>query len=297
MNSFPGTVLIIGANGFLGQVLCNIPRPGLARIPVSRIASTKSKYRQMDITILEQVESVINEVAPEWVINTAAVTNVDWCEKNPKWARKVHVDGTRNLIQACEKAGSGLISISTNYVFDGVGNLYEEEDKPNPLNVYGQTKSDCESLALRADCKSIVVRTAVLYGYCPGCRPNFLTWAVGSLAHGKKIRVVTDEWANPTYVNELAKFLLMLCREDFQGLIHFGGQEFFTRYEMVKQICSCYSLDFTLVTPVTSSEMGQVARRPLRAGLKIERARKNFGWLMVPFEENLQNLAASIGTG
>ena len=295
MTPSPETVLVVGASGFLGRALCDVPAGGLRRIPASRTPLSMPGYRQVDIADSEQVEAVIGQVAPGWVIHTAAVTSVDRCEREPERARQVHVDGTRNLARACENAGSGLISISTNYVFDGARGPYGEEDEPNPLNVYGRTKLEGESCVLEAQCSSIVVRTAVLYGYRPGCRPNFLTWAAGALARGEKIRVVTDEWANPTCVDDLAIFLLALCRGDFRGLIHFGGQDFFTRYEMVQQICACYRLDLSLVTPVISSELGQEARRPLRAGLKIDRARKVFGRPIAPFSENIGRLAAAIG--
>ncbi len=106
---------------------------------------------------------------------------------------------------------------------------------------------------------------------------------------------MTDEWANPTCVDELAVFLLDLCRKDFRGLIHFGGVESLTRYEMVQQICAYFGLDVHLVAPVASAELGQMARRPLRAGLKMDRAWEIFDGRVGSFGENLRRLAASIG--
>ncbi len=287
-----------GASGFLGRVVCDVPSEEFKRIPAVRTRRPPfdaPSYQQMDITDAAQVDEVIGAVCPGWVINTAAETSVDGCEMAPEHARRVHVDGTRNLVRACERTGSGLITISTNYVFDGTEGFYGEEDTPRPLNVYGQTKLESEDRVLQAQCPGIVVRTAVLYGYRPGCRPNFVTWAAGALARGENIRVVTDEWTNPTYGDELAVFLLDLCRKDFRGLVHFGGADYLTRYEMVEQICACFDLDFQRVAPVVSEELGQKARRPLRAGLKVDRAREIFDGRVAPFGENLRRLANEVG--
>ena len=291
-------VIVVGASGFLGRALCDVPAGNLRRIPAVRTLRHPFSARvaqQMDITDPGQVDAVIGRVRPRWVINTAAETGVDGCEADPERAHRVHVDGTRNLVRACEKVGSGLVFISTNYIFDGIGGPYKEEDPPNPLNVYGRTKLEGEACVLEARCPGIVVRTAVFYGYRPDCRPNFVTWAAGALAREEHIRVVNDEWANPTCVDELAAFLLEICRGDFRGVVHFGGADFLTRYEMVQEICACFHLNANLVTPVTSDELGQRAQRPLRAGLTIDLARKLFGREIAPFRKNLRRLAERVG--
>lgn len=298
MGSEADTVLVVGASGFLGRALCDRPCRGLQRISAVRTPHPASEGRdiyRMDITDAAQVASVIGSVRPDWVINAAAETGVDRCEADPARARAVHVEGTRNLIRACEDTGCGLVTISTNYVFDGLEGPYGEADPPNPLSVYGRTKLEAEACALEAGCPSIVVRTAVLYGYREGCRPNFVTWALRALARREPIRVVNDEWANPTWVDELAGFLLGLCRQDFRGLIHFAGADYLTRYEMVQRICGRFDLDMDLVTPVTSAELGQQARRPLRAGLKLDRLRALFNPELASFEANLGRLRAAVG--
>ena len=298
MTSSPETVLIVGASGFLGGALCGLPDAGMRLVPTVRERRrqfTGDDCWQMDITDPAQVDSVIAAVRPRWVINTAAATSVDGCEEDPAWAHRVHVDGTRHLVRACERASCGLITLSTNYVFDGTAGPYGEDDEPDPPNVYGRTKLEAEHLVLGAGCPGAVVRTAVLFGYRPGSRPNFLTWAVGSLARGERIRVVTDERANPTLVDDLAAFLVFLCLRDFQGLIHFAGGELLTRYEMVEQICACFGLDDRLAIPVSSAELAQKAPRPLEAGLTIDRARRLFDRPISSFSENLQRLSARIG--
>jgi dTDP-4-dehydrorhamnose reductase len=275
MSAANNTVLIVGASGFLGRTLWEIPFDGLRRVPaVRRIRApySEGEAELVDITSARQVNEALQRVRPSWVINTAAETGVDACESDPDRAYRLHASGTEILVRACEDVGSGLITISTNYVFDGGNGPYREDDEPNPPNVYGSTKLEGERCALRATCPSVVVRTAVLYGYRPGCRDNFVTWAYGQLVRGGRISVVTDEWSNPTWADELAHFLLCLCSGSHSGVIHFAGRNYMTRYEMVENLCDCYGLDFGLVSPVTSEQLGQPARRPLRAGLRVEKA-------------------------
>jgi len=279
-------LLIIGASGFLGHALCDMPSDEWVRVAASR--NGQEDHRVVDLTEPDQVLAVVEDVEPKWVINTAAMTSVDGCEHDPKLARAVHVGGTRNLVRACEQTGCGLVNLSTNYVFDGKDGPYGEQDSARPANVYGQTKLEGETIVLNANCPGIVVRTAVLYGFHPGCRPNFVTWAISALAQGEAIRVVTDEWANPTLVDELAQFILSLCRTDFQGVVHFAGADFLTRFAMVRQICTVFGFDSGLVTPITSAEFGQPAERPLRAGLKMDLAKTLCDITPASFDDNLK---------
>ena len=284
------TVLIVGASGFLGRALCDVPFEGLRRIPAARrprAPYSTSDCVRIDVTDADSVREAISRVRPDWVINAAAEAGVDRCERNPDLARRVNVCGTRNLVRACEDAAAGLVTVSTNYVFDGLAGPYAETDPTNPVNVYGQTKLDAEVPLLASSCRGVVVRTAVLYGYRAGCRPNFVTWALASLLRGEAIRIVTDEWANPTNVDELAAFLLGLCRGDFRGVVHFAGPEYMSRYEMVIRICRCLNLDEKMVVPVTSRELGQTAPRPPGAGLKIDLARGRFNPVLRSFSDNL----------
>ncbi len=291
-------VLVVGASGFLGRALCDVSDQDLLRIPTVR--SVSSAYpgpvdHMVDITDPEQVDRVVETVRPAWVINAAAETGVDRCEEDPDRAYRVHVEATENLARACERAGSGLVFMSTNYVFDGTQGLYGESDTPNPLGVYGRSKLEGEARVLEASCPGIVIRTAVLYGYREGCRPNFVTWAAGALARREPIRVVTDEWANPTLVDELASFILGLCRRGFNGVVHFAGADFLSRFDMVEQVCHRFGLDLGLVTPVTSSELAQKARRPPRAGLRIDLARTVTDESIGSFRDNLRRLPRTIG--
>lgn len=295
MTSSPATVLIVGASGFLGRVLMTWPAEDLHRVPASRAGEG---HVRIDLTDPESIRRAVDEVGPDCVIHAAAFTSVDGCETAPEDAQRIHVDGTRHLAEACESAGARLLSLSSNYVFDGRDGPYAETDPPSPLNVYGSTKLDGERAVLGSGERSLVVRTAVLYGFAPGAHLNFVTWAASELASKRQIRVVTDEWANPAFVDELANFLLTFCRDTVRPLderiIHFAGADFLTRYEMVNAICGAFDLDERLVQPVTSADLDQKANRPLRAGLRIDLAKSIYPGRIASFDENLQMLASRI---
>ena len=284
-------ILIVGATGFLGQTLAQFApsewecvwgsRRGHGHIPI-------------DLTDGRSVASTLASVRPKWVINTAAMTSVDGCERDPDQARTVHVTGTEYLVRACEEADCGLITLSTNYVFAAESGLYHEGDLPNPPNVYGQTKLEGEARVLAADCRGIVIRTAVLYGHRPGSRPNFVTWAIGALQKGETLRVVTDEWSNPTYVNDLSSFIWGLCHSDFEGVVHYAGRDFLTRYEMVMHICNRFGFDIDRVIPTTSASFGQPAKRPLRAGLCTELAQSLSESRPTRFDDALSEIQKAI---
>jgi dTDP-4-dehydrorhamnose reductase len=285
------TILVTGATGFLGRTLCRLRPEGVRLVPASR---SGEGHIRLDLTDSESVLRAVEEAAPECVIHTAAFTSVDGCEADPEAARRVHVDGTRALVEACEKSGAYLIALSSNYVFDGRSGPYAEEDAPNPLNVYGSTKLEAERIVIESEIPAAIVRTAVLYGASDG-RPDFVTWAATELALKNAIRVVTDEWSNPTSVDELANSLLYLNTprgRRHRGLIHLAGVDFMTRYEMVEAIAEAFGLDTENVHPVTSADLAQKAERPLRAGLRTDLAETLIPGPRESFKESLKAVVA-----
>ena len=141
----------------------------------------------MDITEQAQVHATISRVAPDYVIHTAAFTDVDTCEIEPQRAWDVNALGTKNVAEACEEHGAKLIYISTDYVFDGEDGPYSEEAPTHPINVYGESKLAGEGFALNSSVNA-VARVCVLYG--PD-KPNFVTWVINSLRTHTPINVVS----------------------------------------------------------------------------------------------------------
>ena len=129
-------------------------------------------YRQVDLADRKAVTALVAELAPDWVINAAAMTDVDGCEKDARAARQANVDIPENLAAACDATGAGLVHISTDYVFDGKRGPYGEGDAANPLSCYGQLKLESEGVLQKME-RVLVVRTLWLYGYVPQAGSNF----------------------------------------------------------------------------------------------------------------------------
>ena len=197
-----------------------------------------------------------------------------------------------HLVSACQEVGCGLVQLSTDYVFDGEAGPYAETAATNPLSVYARHKLISEELVLSASIEALVVRTLWLYGHIPGARLNLVTWPLKSLVRGEELRIVNDQWGNPTYVHDLARALVELCAAAATGLFHFGGADFCTRQELVQQVARRFSLDTRQIHPITTADAGQSAPRPLRSGLISERVKSKLGWSARTLDEGLCSMAA-----
>ncbi|MEW6750942.1 MAG: dTDP-4-dehydrorhamnose reductase [Candidatus Latescibacterota bacterium] len=284
-------ILVTGAHGFLARGLLALP------VPVEWVACGRGTepvaghpYHQVDLNDADQVDRVLDGVRPDWVINTAAQTSVDQCETDPEAARRVNVMAVEHLARACARVGSGLLQLSTDYVFDGAAGPYAEGDPPHPLSHYGRMKLESERVVLEGLQRAMVVRTLWLYGYVPGGKPNFVTWALQVLHRGERLTVFDDQWGNPTYVGDLAHVLAELCRADARGLFHVGGATFLTRHELALALCRHYALDEGLVTPVPTRDAGLVAARPLRSGLRTAALETFLSRRPLGFVEGLEDM-------
>ena len=260
-----------GAHGLLGRCLLQADTDAeLLGCGRGSEPAEGRPYRAVDLADPAAAAALVGEVRPDWVIHTAALTNVDLCETDPELGRQVNVDLVANLARACEATGCGLAQLSTDYVFDGTSGPYGESDEPAPLSQYGRQKLESEGIVLGADTAGLVVRTLWLYGHVGGGRRNLVTWPIETLARGERLRIVDDQWGNPTYVRDLAAMLLVLCERGATGLYHVGGASFMTRYELVLELAGIFGMDASLVESMTTVEARQDAPRPRRSGLRYD---------------------------
>ena len=200
-------ILITGSKGQLGNELQKIIETGEAEI--GRVSDSIKNaevfpldIKELDITKLEDVKRVFNDIKPDVVINCAAATNVDGCESNKDLAFKINAIGARNLAMVSEKFGAKLVQVSTDYVFSGVGETpLTEFDLTAPYSAYGKTKLNGEEYVREFSSKYYIVRTAWLYGYVG---KNFVYTMMNLGAQKDSISVVNDQLGNPTNANDLA---------------------------------------------------------------------------------------------
>ena len=178
-------ILITGSNGLLGQkIVGQLVRSNIEFLATSAGGNRNTNcpdscYRSMDISNAAQVKSVIQFFSPDYVIHTAAITNVDYCEQNPEECYKINVEGTKILFEAIKEKNAHLSLLSTDFVFDGVIGNYVESDEPNPLSIYATSKHEAEKLLTSSDYINwSIVRTIIVFGEGENLsRSNIVLWA------------------------------------------------------------------------------------------------------------------------
>lgn len=286
-------LIITGVNGLLGQKLLEqahnkytVLGIDLQDEPLNK--KIKFEYRQLDLTKRHEVRDVLVEFAPQYVINTAAMTDVDGCEAQKEQCWKINVEAVDNLIQAVRKTGAKIVQLSSDYVFDGKDGPYSETDIPKPLGYYGKSKLASENLLIASGLDYAIVRTMVLYGYGFETRPNFVTWLIEKLKKNEPVKIVTDQYGNPTLADDLARAILKIIERQKWDLYHISGSELIDRYSFALKVAEVFKLDKNLITPITTSELSQPAPRPLKSGFIIDKAKTDLGIEMSNIEEGLK---------
>ena len=296
-------ILVTGANGLLGQHLIKLlieknhevtgMSRGACRLPLKNIGNFN--YFDVDLNDGEGMQVVIESAKPSVIVHAGAMTQVDECEKDHNACDLANINGTVNLIKAAEPFSEHLIYISTDFVFDGLRGNYTEEDRPGPVNYYGHTKLRSEELVRQTSMDWAIVRTCLVYGNTlDGTRSNIITWVKESLEQKKKIRVVNDQIRTPTYVEDLAKGILLAIEKRAKGVYHVSGNEILTPYQMAIETAEFFSLDKNLIEEVNASTFTQIAKRPLRTGFDISKAKNELGYLPMSFSEGLRKMFPGI---
>lgn len=296
-------ILITGANGLLGQKLVWLleSKPHFSTFATGRgacritLPEPQFQYQTLDITSAAATEAVFDEIKPDTVIHTAAMTHVDECELHPLDCHLQNVEAVKNVIAACEKTGAHLIHLSTDFIFDGKDGPYKETDAPNPISIYGQSKLDAENLVMRASCPWTIVRTVLVYGIAPGLsRSNIILWVKSNLEQGKEIQVVDDQFRTPTLAEDLAEACLLIAEKKATGIFNISGKDFLTPYEMAIQTADFFHLNKSLIKRADSSTFSQPAKRPPRTGFDISKAREILGYQPRSFQEGIEILSRQI---
>jgi len=276
-------ILITGSNGMLGQRAVqyyafkeNIEL--LATSVEEKSVIDSVEYVSCDIKSRDDLKKVIYDYCPDFIVHTAAFTNVDLSEKLREDAWKINVKGVEYIAEAARAIDAHIIHISTDYIFDGKEGPYSENDTPNPIGYYGRTKLASENALRISGTFFTILRTNVLYGIALNSRPDFVRWVVNSLSKEEHIRIVKDQINNPTFIDDLVQGINKIIEFRKTGVYNVGGQEFLSRYDFTLRIADYFGLDKNLITAITTAELNQPARRPLKSGLVILKAETELGY-------------------
>ncbi len=294
-------ILITGANGLLGQKLAHLldedPEVELvatARNPLSYTLD-RGTYAKMDIENKEDIVNVFFEHKPDVVINTAAMTQVDDCETQKEKCWKANVTSVQFLAEACQWYNTHFIHVSTDFIFDGSHGPLDENEKPAPVNYYGESKLAAEEAIKKSNIDWSILRTVLVYGITPDMsRSNIVLWVKNSLEQGKSIKVVNDQWRTPTLAEDLAMGCYLAARKKAKGIFNISGKDFMSPHDIAIQTADFFKLDKSLITATDSTQFKQVASRPLTTGFIIDKARKELGYEPRSFKEGLAVLQGQL---
>ena len=235
------------------------------------------------------LKQTVMAAMPHTVINLAAMTNVDKCESDRQTAWDMNVTLVENLARLTRTIDAKLVQISTDYVFDGTKGPYSETSVPNPISYYGKSKLAGENVCMAGNTNAVIVRTNIIYGP-PRERPDFVRWVLDALESRTPIRVVDDQIGNPTYVDDLAEVIMRLALSKRTGMYHVGGADFVSRYDFAMRIAEFFKHDPSIIARVTTAELAQPARRPLKLGLISLKAETELRMRMRGIESGLSTI-------
>ena len=253
-------VVVTGAGGLVGSALASLC--GSAGDTVSAF-----DHRALDITDASAVKSTLSGLKPDAVFNCAAWTDVDGCESNPNRAERANALGPQLLASTCREIGALLVTISTDYVFDGSKQgFYTQRDQPNPISVYGRWKLEGERRAQNAYARTIVVRSGYIFGADGN---NFLSTVLHRARGGERLKAISDMTGTPTYAPDLAARLRELAELDLPGIYHVVSRGNGVSFEgFARTALELGGVDPEVLTATTLGELKRPAPRPANSRLR-----------------------------
>ena len=261
-------IFITGAGGQLGRHLQD-------QLLLSGYNFSSIERSKLDISNYKDVKEFFLNKNISILINAAAYTNVDKAEESIEEAFKVNKTGVENLIEICNQSNATLIHISTDYVFNGKSKKpYQPSDMCDPLGVYGKSKLAGETAVMKKANRFIIIRTSWVFSEHGR---NFFKTIINLAKTRKELRVVADQYGNPTYAGDLAKAIVslipnILSDQNINHIYHYGGNQICSWYEFSSEICKEAVLCKIIpkmpdITPVKTSEFDTLAERPIFSGL------------------------------
>lgn len=283
--------LVVGASGLVGAYLLrSFGREGEA-VGTAHEQDVPGLVA-LDIRDLATARELVRELCPRIVLCTAAVSNVELCEREPAAARAVNVDATLALAGAAREAGATFVFLSSEYVFDGEHGPYAEEAATSPINEYGRQKAEVEEpLPGITGGDYLVARVSCVYGH-ERRRKNFAYQLQAALSQGCELRVPGDQLGTPTYAPNAADMILELVRAGERGVFHVAGADRMLRSDFARIAAEELGLDPALVVATPTQELGLVAPRPKGAGLLVDKSAAAVSTPLIGIREGIRHMLA-----
>ena len=254
------SILITGGSSYLGANLAAFLSPHYKIITTKHstqpplIPDVETIY--MDLLDPKKIITVVKDTCPQTIIHTAALTNQNFCKKNPGIAQKINVTGTKYLAESAERINARFIYLSTDSVFNGLTGNYSEKEIPRPINVYGQTKFDGEQIVRSTSQNHLILRIALLYGWSLTTSKCFVENLIESLSKGETVRPFLDEYRNPLHVLNLCEIIEeFLIQDHITGTFNTSGYQRINRYKQALLLAGIFGFDRNLIKPISTDDI------------------------------------------
>ena len=292
-------LLLTGVSGLLGINFAQEMMEAHEIIGVDRGKLVNAPFRilKQDLLNADAVESVLDLAQPEWLVNCAALADLEACETAPDIAKRLNTDLPRRLARACKARNIPFVHISTDAVFDGEKDgFYTEEDKPNPQSVYAKTKFEGEWAVLTEDSNAIVARVN-FYGWSLGGRRSLAEFFHHNLTHNKSMSGFTDVVFCPMLVNDTARTLVKMIQRGLSGLYHLVGPQAMSKYQFGVEIARKFGLNDGEISPKSIQSSSLVARRAHNLYLSVNKLSTDLGEPLPSFSAGLDLFYAQFKEG
>jgi dTDP-4-dehydrorhamnose reductase len=273
-------VLVTGGNGLLGKRLRILLDSNqfvviATGIGEDRLLNHNHSYVQLDIVNKLQCAQVLEKFNPDIIVNTSAITNVDYCQKEKSHCLKVNSEAIDNLLDFSEN--THFIQISTDFIFDGNNGPYDEESAPKPINYYGFSKYEAEKKIIKKDVNYTILRTCLVYGEDNDSN-NILMWVKRALKKKESLNIVDDQYRTPTFVDNLCSAIIEVINTASFGVYNISSGEYLSIFDFVCNIAKGFGFDQSLIRRSKSIDISQKAIRPVKSGLLVDKAKRDFNF-------------------
>lgn len=282
-------ILLTGVSGLLGINFAQEMMDEHEIIGVDRGKLVNAPFKLLKHDLLEKdvVESILDNARPDWVVNCAALADLDICENDPGLAKLLNTDLPRRLARACKMRSIPFVHISTDAVFDGTKNgFYSEEDPPSPVGVYAKTKLDGEWAVLTENSKAIVARVN-FYGWSLNGRRSLAEFFYNNLTNNKSMSGFTDVIFCPMLVNDTARTLVTMLNRELKGLYHLVGPQAMSKYQFGVEIARRFRMRESDITPKSVNFSGLIAKRSNNLWLSTRKLSADLGGDLPDFSTGL----------
>lgn len=285
-------ILLYGISGMVGS--------RIGQVLGEKFKIIAPPHSHLDVTNRRLVQQNIEDVRPNQIIYAAGITKVDYAQTHPAETFLLNAQAVRYICQKAKALDIPVIYISTDAVFDGKNNHrpYVEEDKPNPISVYGRSKLEGEKITLSASPKNCVLRTIMVYSANFSLKKDFARLAYESLKRGEKFEGIVDQVINPVFVDDLVWAIAAICAKQSRGIYHVAACDFTTNYGFVEKIAQAFGFNKKLITKVKFADFfkDKPAPRCRYCWLDTTKFRKDFGKdILHTIDQSLSQFKKQIG--